>query len=154
MAYDMSGKEVYAQRRSELTQVENKNPKLNAALKYNHVRVQFSCDCERSLLFTDNEIKKAIYTAVNNEEDLPTFGWIRETFLEPLIPNSISDLQKVVNTDAYPTASKKYNHIIVIIADNLIHLLFTDNVLKKALKRAEDNPEDLPKTSWIMDILD
>jgi hypothetical protein len=154
MAYDMAGKEIYAQRRAELIKVENKNPKLNSALKYNYIRIELVHGNEKGLLFTDNDIKEAIYTANRNKEDLPSFGWFRETFLEPLIPDSISDLQKVINTEAYPTASKKYNHIIVIIENSLTHLLFTDNVLKRALKRAEKNPEDLPRVSWIMDILD
>jgi hypothetical protein len=154
MAYDMTGKEVYAQRRCEMIEVENKNPKLNAALKYNHVRIEFPDGCERSLLFTDNEVKKAIYTAIQNVEDLPTYGWLRETFLEPLIPDSIADLQKMTNTNAYPSAAKKYNHIIIVIANTSVNLLFTDNVLKRALKRAENNPEDLPSVSWIIDLLD
>lgn len=153
MAYDMTGKEVYARRKCELIEVENKNPKLNAALKYNHVRVQFPCNCEKSLLFTDNEIKKAIHTASNNKEDLPGAGWINISLLS-LINYTIADIQEVVNSDKLPMAAKKYNHIVVVINDKPVNLLFTDNVLLRALKRAENNPEDLPEISWIEDILD
>lgn len=154
MAYDLTGKEIHAKRRCELTEVENKNPKINAALKYNHVRIQFPYGKEKSLLFTDKEVEKAIYTAVANEEDLPTYGWLREEILEPIIPDSMADLQNVTNTNPYPSAAKRYNHIIIVIENTSIHLLFTDAVLKRALKRAENNPEDLPEISWIKDILD
>jgi hypothetical protein len=153
MAYDMTGKEVHAKRRCELVEVENKDPKFNAALKYNHVRIQFPDGCERSLLFTDKEVERAIYTACQNEEDLPIGGWLRESLLS-LINYSIADLQKVANTDKEPAAAKKYNHIVIVIKETPINLLFTDNVLVKALKRAENNPEDLPEVSWLMDALD
>lgn len=67
----------------------------------------------------------------------------------------IGDLQKVENQKKYPSAALEYNHIRVQLEDGReIHLLFTDKEVARADERAKKNPEDLPKTSWLRDILD
>lgn len=160
MAFNIKGEKINAKRKGELTEVDNKNPHHKAALKYNHIRVQFPDGKEKSLLFTDNQIRKALDRADHNLEDLPENGWLR-SFAGSVVETDIADLQEVENTKKLPAAADKYNHIVVH-GDNLpgtftkdrTHLLFTDNEIKTALKRAEKNPEDLPKISWFTDILD
>jgi hypothetical protein len=67
----------------------------------------------------------------------------------------IGDMQVVANQDKLPAANSEYNHIRVQLEDGEeIHLLLTDAEVKRARRRAERNPEDCPKTSWIRDILD
>jgi hypothetical protein len=67
-----------AKRLGDLQVVNNKNPHWKAASKYNHLRVQFPSGVERSLLFTDNEIKNALERAAKNPEDILTVCWIRD----------------------------------------------------------------------------
>lgn len=67
----------------------------------------------------------------------------------------IGDLQEVVNTNPKFGAAAEYNHLRVQLPDGKeIHLLLTDHELKRAIDRAEKNPEDLPKVSWLRDIID
>ena len=65
-------------RLGDLTEVENTQPHWAAAKKYNHLRVQFPDGVEKSLLFTDKEIVRALNRAEKNIEDLPKVGWIRD----------------------------------------------------------------------------
>ena len=62
----------------DLHVVENKNPHPAANLKYNHIRAQFPWGEERSLLFTDKEVLRALDRADKNPEDLPKVNWIRD----------------------------------------------------------------------------
>lgn len=67
----------------------------------------------------------------------------------------IADVQKVLNTKPHWAALAEYNHIRVQMPDGEeISLLLTDKELLKAKERAIKNPEDLPKVSWLRDILD
>ena len=67
----------------------------------------------------------------------------------------IGDLQRVTNTKRKFAAAEEYSHLRVQLPDGEeVHLLLTDNELKRALDRSKKNPEDLPKVSWIRDILD
>lgn len=67
----------------------------------------------------------------------------------------IADLQEVDNTNPHPLAALKYSHLRVEMPDGKeIHLLFTENEIREAIKRAERNQEDLPKVSWLRDITD
>ena len=76
MAYDIKGKIVKAKRTGDMEKLVNKNPHWAAALKYNHIRVQFPDKTEKSLLFTDFQIKRALDRATKNPEDLPHISWI------------------------------------------------------------------------------
>lgn len=67
-------------RLGDLTEVDNKNPHWKAATKYNHLRVQFPNGDEKSLLFTDNEIKRALDRASKNPEDILKVSWLRDLF--------------------------------------------------------------------------
>ena len=151
MAYDITGKKIYVKREGQVKEIDNKNPHHRAALKYNHIRVQFPNGSERSLLFTNNQIKNAAYRAEQNSEDLPKRNWVTEAIADL---TELADLQIVKNIDKYPSALKKYNHIIVYIKGKKRNLLFTDNDVKIALDRAGKNPEDLPSVSWFTDIID
>lgn len=67
----------------------------------------------------------------------------------------LGDLVLVKNMKKKPAAADKYNHIRVQFPNgDEKHLLFTDHEIKVALERADKNPEDLPKISWIRDLMD
>jgi len=67
----------------------------------------------------------------------------------------IADMQKVLNKLAHPKAAASYNHVRVQVDGNKeIHLLFTDAEVKRAMERAQKNPEDCPKVSIFRDIFD
>jgi len=126
-------------------------------LKYNHIRVQFPSGEEKHLLFTDWQIKLGLKRANKNPEDLPKVSWMRDIIVDEVnLFNEprMADLQEVVNKKKVPTAASKYNHVRVVIDNDEHHLLFTDKDVIVALERAEKNPEDLPKMSWLRDILD
>jgi hypothetical protein len=67
-----------AERLGDLQVVDNKNPHWKAASKYNHIRMEFPNGEEKSLLFTDNEIRKALIRASKNPEDIPKVSWLRD----------------------------------------------------------------------------
>jgi hypothetical protein len=67
-----------AKRLGDLQRVFNKNPHWAALAEYNHIRVQFPNGEEKSLLFTDKEIQKALERAEKNPEDLPKVSWLRD----------------------------------------------------------------------------
>lgn len=67
-----------AKRIGDVQKVINKNPHWAALTEYNHIRIQFPDGCERSLLLTDNELKRALERAKKNPEDLPKVSWLRD----------------------------------------------------------------------------
>jgi hypothetical protein len=154
MSLSTTGRAVQAKRRAELTRVENQKAHRAAADKYNHLRVQFSDGSEQHLLFTDKQIERAIKRASSNLEDLPKISWVREFWFEGLIETGIGDVQEVINQKKLPAAANKYNHLRVKIGSEDFHFLFTDNDILLALNRAKKNIEDLPKVSWLSNILD
>ena len=67
----------------------------------------------------------------------------------------IGDMQAIINKNKKPSANLNYNHIRVQLDDGReVHMLFTDAEITRAIDRAQKNPEDCPKISWIRDILD
>ena len=67
----------------------------------------------------------------------------------------IGDIQKVLNKNPHWAALSSYNHIRVQMPNGEeLHLLLTDKELKRAIDRADKNPEDLPKVSWLRDLVD
>lgn len=154
MSMKVSEKKIKAKRLGDVKEVVNKNPHHLAALKYNHIRVQFPDGKEKSLLFTDYQLTRAFQRSKKNKEDLPTKTWIHDLVDDIDIGDRIADMQKVINKNKLPAAASMYNHIRVDFKDLDIHLLFTDNDIKSALKRASKNPEDLPSINWLRDILD
>ena len=67
----------------------------------------------------------------------------------------IGDMQTVENQQKKPNAAEEYNHIRVQLeSGEEVHMLFTDNEVRRAISRAGKNPEDLPKASWLRDVLD
>ena len=152
----MTKKKVDAKRLGDVESVKNMQRKFAAAARYNHVRVQFPSGEEKHLLFTDWQIKRGLERARKNPEDLPKVTWIRDMIDEVKIFDTqrLADLQEVINSNNLPVAAKKYNHIRVVMDGEEHHLLFTDNDIIVALERADKNPEDLPKVSWLKDIFD
>lgn len=142
--YSIGNKDIFLKRAAVLDKIKNKDKKINEAKKYNHIIVQFSNNVKKDLLFTDNQIKKAMYRANHNLEDLPNNSWFRD-FISKIASykEDCSDLQKIENTYRFTSALKKYNHILVKRNDELFHLLFTDNDIEIAIERAKKNPEDL-----------
>jgi len=62
----------------------------------------------------------------------------------------VGDLQLVDNQNRKPAAAARYNHSFQKFPDGVKrHLLFTDHEIKRALARAQKNPEDLPIWSWV-----
>jgi len=153
MAYNIQKGKINIKRKGNLKKVDNKNPHHKAALKYNHVRVQLFNGDEKHLLFTDHQIKRGKYRAKTNPEDLPAKGWYSD-YIISLFETGLADMQLTPNWEKNPAAAKYYNHIIVYVDKKPMHLLFTDNDIKVALKRAGRNPEDLPQVSWIYDLVD
>ena len=157
MKVSMIGKQVKGKRLGDVEKVKNADRKFGAALKYNHIRVQFPSGEEKHLLFTDWQINLGYKRAKKNPEDLPKVSWIRDIIVDEIklfTEPRMADLQEVINKNKVPTAASKYNHIRIVIDGDEHHLLFTDKDVIVALERAEKNPEDLPKMSWIRDILD
>ncbi|HOS17495.1 MAG TPA: hypothetical protein PKX15_10840 [Bacteroidales bacterium] len=67
----------------------------------------------------------------------------------------LGDLQRVINQNPHWAALKEYNHIRVQFPNGKEkHLLFTDKEIQRAIDRANKNPEDLPKVSWVRDFFD
>jgi len=157
MNVNITNRRVTAKRIGDVEKRKNKERKFAAAEKYNHLRVQFPGGEERHLLFTDWQINLGYKRAKKNIEDLPKVSWIRDIIIDEVKPfhmSRMADLQEVINKNKLPTAADKYNHVRIVIDGDEHHLLFTDNDIIVALRRAEKNPEDLPKTSWIRDVLD
>lgn len=67
----------------------------------------------------------------------------------------IGDIQRVKNQEGTGKAAKEYSHIRVQLEDGTeMSLLLTDSELKRCVERAKKNPEDLPRVSWLRDLLD
>ncbi len=67
----------------------------------------------------------------------------------------IADIQRVENRRAHPAAAKEYNHLRGQTEDGSeLDFLFTDAEWKRARRRAERNPEDCPKASFLRNIFD
>lgn len=67
----------------------------------------------------------------------------------------IADIQPVENKKKHFAANAKYNFVRVQFQDGKeVSLLFTDKEIENAKKRAEKNPEDLPKTSFLRNLFD
>ena len=157
MRVNLIGRQIKGKRLGDVTKVKNIDKKFAAAEKYNHVRVQFPSGDEKHLLFTDWQIKLGLKRAEKNPEDLPKVSWIRDIIIDEISlfdESRMTDLQEVINKKKVPQAASKYNHIRVLIYGRECNLLFTDKDIIVALDRANKNPEDLPKTSWLKDILD
>ena len=157
MKVNVIGKQIKGKRLGDVTKVKNTERKFGAAFKYNHIRVQFPSGDEKHLLFTDWQINLGLKRAAKNPEDLPKVSWIRDIIIDEISlfdESRMTDLQEVINKKKVPQAASKYNHIRVVIDEDEHHLLFTDKDIIVALDRANKNPEDLPKTSWLKDILD
>ena len=154
MSMCISKRRIRAKRLGDVTEVLNKKPHHKAAAEYNHIRVQLDNGIEKHLLFTDHQLTRAFYRAQKNPEDLPKTMWIHDLIDAIDIGDRIADMQKVINKNRLPAAARKYNHIRVDFKDLDIHLLFTDYDIRVAEKRANKNPEDLPKINWLRDVLD
>ncbi len=67
----------------------------------------------------------------------------------------IGDVQTVENTQKHQLANDKYSFIRVQLeTGEEVPLLLTDRELKIAAKRAQKNPEDLPRVSKLRNIFD
>lgn len=151
MAISTTGRIVKVKKKGELVSVENRKRNYTSAMKYNHIRIQFSDESERHLLFTDSQINRARDRANKNEEVLPKTTWIREIWYEGLIDVSAADIDRIISQRDLPDSAKTYNHIRVNLDGEEVHMLFTDNEIRIGLERAENNCEHLPKVSWFSD---
>lgn len=87
---------------------------------------------------------------------------VRILSLPPILQNimasktkKIGDLQKILNKNPQWVSLTEYNHIRIQFPDGKEKsLLLTDKEIQRALDRAEKSPEDLPKVSWIRNIVD
>ena len=155
MVISVTGKQVTAKRLADMVVVDNTERKTSSAYQYNYLRVQFPDGEEKQLLLTDATVKKAVDRANKNPEDCPKATWLRDVLdVELLSGERLGDLEEVINQNKLPAAAKKYNHIRVKFDGKEVHMLLTDSDVKVALERAGKNPEDLPKTGWLKDILD
>jgi len=67
----------------------------------------------------------------------------------------IGDIQEVTNIKAKLNAETTYFHIRVQDSNGKeFSLLLTTHELKRAVQRALENPEDLPKVRWLRDLFD
>jgi hypothetical protein len=73
-------KPIKAKRLGDIQKVINSKPHWAAAASYNHIRVQFPNGDEKSLLFTDKDVQRALERAEKNPEDLPRICWFRDIF--------------------------------------------------------------------------
>jgi hypothetical protein len=80
MAIDKKQKQVKAGRIADAKKVLNQKKRTNAASEYFVVRVQFEKNVEKTLLFTQHEITRAINRAKKNPEDCPEVGVLRNLF--------------------------------------------------------------------------
>lgn len=67
----------------------------------------------------------------------------------------MGDIQEVSNIAPRLNANLHYYHVRVQDKKNKeFSLLLTEHELKRAVKRALSNPEDLPKIGWIRNLFD
>lgn len=67
----------------------------------------------------------------------------------------IGDVLIIENSNKITNAANEYYYIRVQMPDGKeIPLMFTDTEFKIAVERAEKNTEDVPKVSWLSDLLD
>ena len=67
----------------------------------------------------------------------------------------IGDVLIVENSNKVTNADSEYYYIRVQMPDGKeIRLMFTDTEFNIGIERAEKNSEDVPKVSWISDLLD
>jgi hypothetical protein len=67
----------------------------------------------------------------------------------------IGDIQEVTNIEPRLNANLNYFHVRVQDKDKKeFALLLTTHELKRAVKRALSNPEDLPKVRWLRNLFD
>jgi hypothetical protein len=67
----------------------------------------------------------------------------------------IGDVLIIENTNKITNADSEYYYIRVQMPDGSeLPLMFTDYEFNEAIERAKRNPEDVPETSWIRDLLD
>lgn len=65
---------------AKMVHIQNLKKKPAAADFYNHIKVTVEDGTVRHLLFTDNEVERAIQRASKNPEDLPSTSWFRDWF--------------------------------------------------------------------------
>lgn len=80
MAKDQKGREVKSGRLGDCTVVVNQNRHHAANARYFSFRAQFDGDIEVSLLFTENELRRARNRALKNPEDVPDVPFLMDLF--------------------------------------------------------------------------
>lgn len=152
MPISTSGRAIKARRKGTFVRTNAKTPFRWSAMKYNHIRVQFSDGSERHMLFTDPQVERAMLRA-SKKRDLPKITWIRELWYQGIIETNSSDVDAIISDKELPQSARKYNHVRVNCDGEEVRLLFTDNEIRIGLDRADDNKENLPKISWLSDEL-
>lgn len=72
-----------------------------------------------------------------------------------MMSNRIGDLTVVKNKNKHRLAKDKYFHVrLQKECGEETSALFTEKEIERALQRAKKNPEDLPKVSFLRDLLD
>ena len=67
----------------------------------------------------------------------------------------IGDVLIVENSNKITNADSEYYYIRVQMPDGKeLPLMFTDTEFNVGIERAEKNSEDVPKVSWLTDLLD
>lgn len=80
MAVGIQGGKIKTRRIADVQRVFNQCKRPAAAAEYNHLRVQLEDGAEVHLMFTDNELQRAMDRAKKNPEDCPKVSVLRDLF--------------------------------------------------------------------------
>lgn len=111
---------------------------------------------ERCILLTQLEYEVVSKRAKRNPEDcICLCGNDNALRLEKVLWDRPGRTVRVYNKDKkHWNANKEYIAVIVKYLGEDVCLLFTDKELAKAENRANNNPEDIPKKSFLNNLLD
>ncbi|NJL70116.1 MAG: hypothetical protein HC888_00275 [Candidatus Competibacteraceae bacterium] len=149
MPISITGRVVKTKLNSELRQPTDDNTWKAKALRSNHLRVQFADGSQRHMLFTNAQAVRAFDRAKTYKGEMPKVTWIREVWFEGSIDTKIDEIDEIIAHNGLPFLASKINHIRINYRGEDVHLLFTDNEIRKALDRAKSFNKVLPKVSWL-----
>ena len=150
MSISITGRIIKAKSKDDVTGKTGKKPRHWFSLDHSHIRVQFSDGSSKHFLFTNSQIARAIKNAKKHKDILPKTSWVKEFWYSNVIEQTSKDIEDVISRKQLPLLAKRYNHIRIELSDKERHLLFSHKDMQKALERAENNTEVLPKLSWVI----
>jgi len=151
MAISVSGRVVKVRPKKELKRIESKQSTRLIASQYNHIRIQFADNSDRSFLFTDGQIERAIKAAKSyTKTEMPKMTWVREFWFDDCIEVDENDVKEKISQYDLPSYARRINHVRISYKNKDIHLFFSTVAMQKALNRAKQEKQ-LPKVSWVSD---